>query len=242
MLNQQESKPITTGPKFNLAKALECKALAGKFHNFIFETETPIVYTPGQYISIKVADARLNCYSIATNEGGNKFGLLIDTSPGGPGSKYFENLKTGDKISFLGPFGTFIYRPDNNVKHILFLGTGSGCAPLRSIIDNLLKAEHMRIPITLYLGLRYQADIFWQDYFAKLSQDYPNFKLVLAISKPDVAWQGKAGHITDLVSQDFSDVSGLAAYLCGNISMIEEATSILISRGLVKEKIYTEKF
>jgi len=227
---------------FKAAKVLECKILAGKFHGVILETETPITYKPGQYISVKVADSRINCYSIATDEGENKFSLLIDTSPGGPGSKYFENLKAGDKITFLGPFGTFIFKLDNTVKHILFLGTGSGCAPLRCIIDNLLKVEHVQTPMTLYLGLRYQAEIFWQDYFEKLSKDYPNFNFVLVISKPDAGWQGKSGHITDFISQGFSSMSGLAAYLCGNISMIEEATDILISHGLAKEKIYTEKF
>lgn len=242
VLNHQELKSIATGPKFRLAKTLDCKVLAGKFHNFIFEAESPIVYKPGQYISIKVANDRINCYSIATNEGGNRFGLLIDTSPGGPGSKYFENLKPGDEISFLGPFGTFIFRPDSTVKHFLFLGTGSGCAPLRSMIDNLLKVEHIQAPITLYLGLRYQTDIFWQDYFNRLSSEYPNFKFVLTISKPDISWQGKAGHITNSISQDFPDTSDLAVYLCGNISMIEEATRILVSCGLTKEKIYTEKF
>lgn len=227
---------------FKIAKALGCRILAGKFHYFIFETETPIIYKPGQYISIKVASNRINCYSIATNEGGNKFGLLVDTSPGGPGSKYFENLKAGDKISFLGPFGTFIFKPNNDTKHILFLGTGSGCAPLRCMIDNLLKVKHVQTPMTLYLGLRYNTDIFWQEYFDKLSKDYPNFKFVLTISKPDAGWQGKTGHVTDLVGQDFSDAANLTAYLCGNISMIEEATNILTSRGLAQEKIYTEKF
>lgn len=227
---------------FKIAKVLECKILAGNFHNFILETETPITYKPGQYISVKVASNRINCYSITTNEGGSKFSLLVDISPGGPGSKYFENLKPGDKISFLGPFGTFIFKPDKAVKRFLFLGTGSGCAPLRCMIDNLLKVEHVQTPITLYLGLRYQTDIFWQDYFTKLSQDYPNFNFVLVISRPDPGWQGKLGHITDFISQDFPDASGLAAYLCGNISMIEEATGILISKGLAKEKICTEKF
>jgi len=239
VLNHQ---PTALLPKFHIAKALECKVLADKFHNFIFETETPITYKPGQYISIKVADARINSYSIAANEGENKFGLLIDTSPGGPGSKYFDNLKAGDKISFLGPFGTFTYQPDNDVKHILFLGTGSGCAPLRCMIDDLLKVEHVKTPITLYLGLRYQTDIFWKDYFAKLSADYPNFKFILAISKPDADCQEKIGHITEFIGQDFPDASGMAAYLCGNMSMIGETTDMLISRGMAKEKIYTEKF
>lgn len=232
---------MATSPIFKIAKALECKVLAGKFHSFIFETDTPLVYKPGQYISIKVANARINSYSIVSNEGGNKFDLLVDTSPGGPGSKYFENLKVGDEISFLGPFGVFTLKP-NNAKHILFSGTGSGCAPLRSMINHLLKVECMQTPITFYLGLRYPTDIFWQDYFEKLAYDYPNFKFVLVLSKPGAFWQGKSGHVTDHISQDFSDASGLAAYLCGNISMIKETTNILISRGLAKEKIYSENF
>lgn len=234
-------QPMAISSKFKIAKVMECKILAGKFHSFIFETEIPLVYKPGQYISIKVADTRINCYSIATDEGENKFGLLVDISPGGPGSKYFENLKPGDEINFLGPFGTFVLKLESE-RGMLFLGTGCGCAPLRSMIDHLLKVERVQTPITLYLGLRYRTDIFWQDYFEKLSRDYPNFKFVLVISKPDVSWQEKSGHITDEVGQDFPDASGLTVYLCGNISMIEEATSILISRGLAKERIYTEKF
>lgn len=228
--------------KFQIAKTISCKNLAGKFYFFVFETEKPLEYIPGQYISVKVASTRINCYSIATNEGGNKFSLLVDTSPGGPGSRYFENLKVGDAVSFLGPFGTFIYKPDKAVKRFLFLGTGCGCAPLRSIIDHLLKVEYMQAPITLYLGLRHPTDIFWQDYFNKLARDYPNFHFILVLSSPDGSWQGKVGHITDFISWDLSDVSGLSVYLCGNISMVEEAKNILISHGLAKERIYTEKF
>lgn len=228
--------------KFKIAKTLECKILAGKFHSFLLEMEAPFTYKPGQYIAVKVADNRINCYSIATDEGGNKFGLLVDVSPGGPGSKYFENLKVGDEVSFLGPFGTFTYKPDDAATHLVFLGTGSGCAPLRNIIDNLLKVEHVQTQITLYMGLRHQSEIFWLDYFEKLSQEFPNFNFVLVLSKPDNSWQGKAGHITDFVSQDFSNTAGLVVYLCGNTSMIEEATNLFVSRGLAKEKIYLEKF
>ena len=166
---------------------------------------------------------------------------MIDTAPGGPGSIYFENLKLGDKISFLGPFGVFTYKPDDS-KHIIFLATGSGVSPLRCMIDDLLKVQNIQTPITLYLGLRYQSDIFWEKYFERLSQDYPNFRFVLVISKPDEGWHGKTGHITEVVAQDFPDASGASAYLCGNKMMIEETSNILISHGARKERVYTEKF
>ena len=238
---EEQAKPAVNPPQFKVAETIECETLAGNFHSFVFKIEAPLKFIPGQYISVKVATTRINSYSIADHDGENKFGLLIDTSPGGPGSKYFENLKVGDKITYLGPFGIFTYKPDP-VKNILFLATGSGLAPLRCIIDDLLKVRNVQTPITLYLGLRFPADVFWQDYFADLAKQYPNFHFILAISKPDQTWKGKTGHITDLVAKDFPDASQCCAYLCGNKLMVEETTQILISHGCKKERVYTEKF
>lgn len=228
--------------QFSTAKAIDCKRLAGKFYSFIFETQMPLEFKPGQYISVKVSDDRINSYSLIDQDEANRFSLLVDTTPGGPGSKYFENLKVGDVINFLGPFGTFIYNPDDKSNHLLFLGTGSGCVPLRTIIDDLLRVKKTTIPITLYFGLRYNSDIFWREYYDKLSKEYSNFHFNLVLSKPDENWQGKTGHITNQVVQDFPDASDCSVYLCGNQMMVEEAKKILISHGLAKEKIYTERF
>jgi len=229
-------------PEFHVAKAAECKNLAGKYYSFTFESEEPLGFKPGQYISIKVSNTRINSYSISDQDAPNRFCLLIDTAPGGPGSKYFENLKIGDKISYLGPFGTFTHQPDDGSNHLLFLGTGSGCSPLRCIIDDLLKVKKIQTPITLYFGLRYTTDVFWKDYFDKLSAEHPNFKFVLVLSKPDKSWQGKSGHITEHIKQNFPDAEDCSVYLCGNKRMIDEVTSILLSNGCPKERIYTEKF
>jgi len=227
---------------FKTATVLNHEILATKYHSYVFETEQPLIYKPGQYITVKVAEDRLNDYSIAGRDGENKFTILVDISPGGPGSLYFESLKIGDKISYLGPFGNFTLQENDNAKQIIFLGTGSGCSPLRCILDAALKEKGLQQPITLYFGLRNPTDIFWQDYFKKLSEEYPNFKFKLALSKPDGSWQGPTGHITDLVNTDFSEMNDYSAYLCGNKQMIEEAHNILTAKGIPKERIYFEKF
>lgn len=237
---RQEVKSYT-GPKFQTATTLSHEILAGTYHYFVFETETPLTYKPGQYLSVKVSDSRINAYSIAGSEG-NKIFILVDTSPGGPGSKFFENLKVGDKMSFLGPFGIFTLKEKDDTQEILFLGTGSGCSPLKCMVEAALKSNNYQIPITFYFGLRNNDDVFWQDYFNKLASEHPNFKFKLSLSKPDQNWQGQIGHITELVKKDYPDTSKCSAYLCGNHAMIEEASEILLSNGCPKEKIYTEKF
>jgi len=228
--------------KFRKAEAVSCTALASTFHYFDFETDSPLIFQPGQYIEVQVADDRINAYSIAGHEGLLKFNLLVDVKPGGPGSKFFEHLKIGNRISFLGPFGTFTLKLDDRAEHLLFLATGCGITPLKCMIDSALKEKNCRLPITLYFGLSYSGDVFWQDVLIKLSKEYPNFNFKIAVWKPDQTWQGETGFITEFLKEDFPDASQLSAYLCGNKDMIADATQILLERGCLKKRIYTEKY
>ncbi len=227
--------------KWQTATLLNHFNLATTFHYFIFEAEKPLIYKPGQYLSVKVADNRVNDYSIAGSDNPNKFSFLVNTAPGGVGSKFFENLKPGDQISYLGPFGAVTFRENDGADHLLFLATGAGLAPLKAILDDILQKKHIITPINLYLGLTSNKDIFFEDYFKILKQQYSNFNFKIVIWKPDNSWQGSTGFITDEMQKDFPDVKNCSAYLCGNPSMVENATKILLSQGLLKERIYTEK-
>jgi acetyl coenzyme A synthetase (ADP forming)-like protein len=229
-------------PKFHTATLKKSEVLATKFHYFEFEAEEPLNYKPGQYISIKVAPNRINSYSIAYGDGHPNFSLLVDTSPGGPGSKFFENIKPDDKIAYMGPFGTFTFNEKDGSKRLLFLGTGSGCSPLRSMLESTLNNPEINIPIHFYFGLRFSNDVFWKDYFEKLAAEHPNFHFNLVLSKPDESWQGQVGHITEALKKEITDASDSSAYLCGNPKMVEEASSILKDINCPEERIYKEHF
>lgn len=228
--------------KFQTAEAISHIVLASTFHYFGFKTEKPLIFQPGQYIEVKVAEDRINAYSIASHEGLDNFNLLVDVKPGGPGSKFFASLKVGDKINFLGPFGIFTLKLDDGAKHLLFLATGCGIAPLRCMIESALKEQIVKLPITLYLGLSLPEDLFWQDYFQNLSREYPNFSFKVAIWKPGENWKGETGFITKFLKKDFPNTSKVGAYLCGNKDMIADATQILLEKGCPRKRIYTEKY
>ena len=144
-----------------------------------------------------------------------QFELLVDVAPGGPGSKFFEALKVGEKINFLGPFGTFVLKPDDGGEQLLFIGTGSGCSPLKCMVEAALKEMRIEKQIYFYFGLRFQNDIFWQDYFGALAKSYPNFHFKLVLSKPEESWTGLSGHVTDYIKRDFPETKNFSAYLCG---------------------------
>ncbi|MFA6981559.1 MAG: acetate--CoA ligase family protein [Patescibacteria group bacterium] len=233
---------IPSGPKFKVATTLSAENLAGKIHYFEFEAEEPLKVQPGQYISVKVSDTRINCYSVAGQQSPTKFNLLVDSTPGGPGSKFFENLKVGDKMTYLGPFGNFILKPDEKVEDLLFMTTGCGLAPLKRMIEVALSDENFKQKVRLYIGYNNYEDIFLKDYFDKLAQENSRFTYQMAVNNPNPAWNGPTGFITELVKNDYPDTSKCAAYMCGNKYMIADVSKLLTERGCPAERVYTEKY
>ncbi|KKS31706.1 hypothetical protein A2380_03800 [candidate division WWE3 bacterium RIFOXYB1_FULL_43_24] len=236
------NKPKPAGPKFKVAKTLKNEVLAGKMRYLEFEAEEPLVLKPGQYVSVKVSATRINCYSVAGQSSPTKFNLLVDTTPGGPGSKFFEALKEGDVMTYLGPFGIFTLRADESADNLLFLATGSGFAPLKIMIEHLLRVEKTTKQISLYLGLNDCEDIFMQDYLESLTKEFSNFKCQIAVCNKSTKWNGATGFITPLVKNDFPDASKCAVYICGNKFMINDVTKILTANGCPKDRIYFEKY
>ncbi len=237
ILSAGKRQPVSA-PKFASATTLTQQILAGNFYYLEFEADAPFVSQPGQYISVKVAADRVNCYSLVGHVG-NKFSLLVDTTPGGPGSKFFANLKPGDKIAFLGPFGTFTLKTVDGAQQLLFLGTGCGFAPLRAQIEAALSQSDL--PMTLYISFRSSKEVIWQDYLDQLAKIHPNFHYQITVDQAGDGWQGEVGYLTDLIKKDIPDAKNFAVYLCGSHAMVENATALLETLGLPKEKIYTEK-
>jgi len=170
------------------------------------------------------------------------FGLIVDVKPGGPGSHYFENLAVGQEMEYLGPLGKFVLNLEDKSERLIFLGTGSGIAPLKAMIESALMEHATPLPLDLYFGLRHQEDIFWDGYFNELAVKYENLSFNMCLSKPNEGWMGLSGHITDFMNERYPDASKMSCYLCGAQGMIEEAGEIFKGLGMPETRIYHEKF
>jgi len=228
-------------PGFVDATCVSNNKISSTYQDLVFEMPAGFNFMAGQYLTCRVSPDRLNSYSIAGKVGDSRLGLLVDTKPGGPGSKYFAAIKPGDKMPSLGPFGKFVLNLNDGAEELIFLGTGSGVAPLKAMIEAAF-VQGVTKPMKLYFGLRHREDIFWNDYFDRLQAEHNNFKFALCLSQPDESWQGTSGHITDLVKADYKDLSHAAGYLCGGIKMIEEAREVLVELAMPETRVYHEKF
>ncbi len=198
---------------------------------------------------------RRNNYSVASNqkiENTLRFNIRIATPPPGQdcgpgvGSSYFFNLKPGDVVSGIGPFGDFHIRPTQ--REMVYIGGGAGMAPLRAHLSHLLETEQTARKISFWYGARSKQEIFYEDYFRDLAAGHQNFSFHLALSLPlpEDNWTGRVGFIHEVVLNDYlnshANPAGVEYYLCGPPMMIKACTRVLAELGVPESQISYDEF
>ena len=240
--SSQGGSKVSVG-KLN-TRLVEKKHLANGFWWFELEFKEVFDFEAGQYLSVKMNEkGEMRAYSIASVPGSKKIGLLVDVSPGGLGSKFFLMAEVGDEIEVLGPLGRFVADPScfEALEGLVFVATGSGIAPVKSILEDLLKNKKYKGRVRLVWGLRFENDIFWQKDFEKMEEKYKNFKLNLVLSKPSKNWEGRKGRVTDLLEK-MEKLGSRHIYLCGGNEMVDGCRKSLSEKGVKDKNIYFEKY
>lgn len=232
-------------PQQITAQLVEILPFNERYIQYTFEYLQPptVEFQAGQYISIPVTDqGHRRSYSIASSPDKNHgFELLVDISPGGVGSIFLQNLKVGDEIKGLMPLGVFTMSDQEDEQEVVMVATGSGVAPFRSMILDLLQQKHDQRKITLLWGMRQADHLFWLEEFEQLMQAFPNFKLHLVVSQPPAEWTLCRGRVTDCLSvHDFPVQAGY--YLCGSQPMIVDVMAQLQTKGVPSTLVHHEKF
>ncbi len=216
-----------------------------KFTQYSFGLVQPHImeFDPGQYVSIVVdATGDRRSYSIASKpENKDAFELLLDHTPCGVGCQYLAGLQIGQEVDVMGPMGRFVFVPGGTEEELVFVATGSGIAPFKSMIMSMLQEGTERRPMTLYWGMRFVEELFWLDEFQGLAESFSNFKFHPVISRAIEEWPLCRGRVTDCLNIHQIPINA-AYYLCGNAKMIEEVTALLQGKGVATENIHFEKF
>ncbi|MCA0235673.1 MAG: FAD-dependent oxidoreductase [Bacteroidetes bacterium] len=218
-----------------------------------FEVEVPALqsldFQAGQFITmdLPIGDKRLQrwrSYSIASApEGDNVLELCIARSTEGAGTKYlFESIDEGSELRFKGPEGGFVL-PEVIEKDLVFICTGTGIAPFRSMILDIRNSGKSYRNIHLIFGTRTENGMLYRAEMEQLAREMPRFRYDVALSRqPD--WAGHQGYVhqiyMDAYAQKRPDVD---FFICGWSNMIDEAVANLMlklgyDRGQVHFELY----
>lgn len=212
-------------------KRVRCSIVAGG----------PFAFSAGQYCSIAFAQFPPRDYSMANLPDEPVLEFHIRQVDGGGTSRYVaERLAAGDEVRVEGPYGTSWLREAHRGP-ILALAGGSGLAPIKSMVERALQLG-MRQDIHLYLGVRDERDLYFEDHFAARIRTYPNLKFIPVLSEPSRPTERRTGYLHEAIAADFRDLDGFKAYLAGPPPMVEAATKLLRSRGMRRQDIHADAF
>lgn len=211
------------------------------FVTFALQEPAALPFRAGQCMMLMVSPGVNRTMSICSvPQEPSQISMIADVSPMGPGSKWTIGLHVGDLVHFVAPTGAFFF-DDTSPRKKVFVATGTGVAPFRSMIEEYL-VKKGTAPVELYWGQRHEEDVYWKENFDTLLATYPTFSWHQVLSQPTAGWQGLTGHVTEHVLDTVKDLPQHEYYLCGNKHMIEDVRSQLLAKNVPKEQIKTELF
>ncbi|MDM0028067.1 benzoyl-CoA 2,3-epoxidase subunit BoxA [Variovorax saccharolyticus] len=203
----------------------------------VLEGQSIGIIPPGTDANGKAHFARQ--YSIASPRNGERPGYnnisltvkrVLEDHQGKPvrgvASNYVCDLKVGDKVQVIGPFGSSFLMPNHPKSHIVMICTGTGSAPMRAMTEwrrRLRKSGKFEGgKLMLFFGARTQQEL---PYFGPL-QTLPKDFIDINFAFSRTQGQPKR-YVQDLMRERAADLAELLKdgqthfYVCGLKSMEE---------------------
>lgn len=171
----------------------------------------------------------------------NMFELCIVLKEDGVGTPHlWKNVHVGSKVKTAGPFGKFVLSP-THPGDICFLATGTGIAPLRSMLLRIIQEQIPHQDIYMIFGNRLEQDILYRKEMEEIQSLHPRFHFIPVLSRQS-EWNGKKGYVHDTVREIFGDGHPATFYICGWKNMVREARENLKNMGYTKPDIKFESY
>ncbi len=231
------------------ARLRQSVPLSGLTKHLEFEVEDvpDFRFMPGQFISMQ-ADHEgreiTRAYSIAsTPKQGSQFDVCLNRVQDGFFSNLLCDLPEGAKVKFHGPHGYFVLK--QQVRDSVFIGTGTGIAPLRGMLHWLFEdlARNEGHEFWLVFGVRNREDLYYHDEFVQMEKDNLNFHYIPTLSRPTNEWTGARGYVQDHVREIVKDRRDMDAYICGLKNMVTANRDLLVKElGWDRKSVLYERF
>jgi NAD(P)H-flavin reductase/ferredoxin len=231
-------------PQDYAAKVIAADQLTASLWQIRLDVSPLIRFYPGQYIEIEAPRQNGNwrCYSIASSPANpDRIELVMKRIAGGAFSDQIDHLPRGFELAIRGPYGMSYLRGGR--RPVLLVATGSGVAPLMSILRSCAENNVDR-PFEFYYGARRQNDLIFQGEIHRLEARMPRFSFKPTLSAPvgSDEWSGAVGRVTQVLQREILDASPYDAYICGHPEMCEAVAALLLAKGISENRIFRDDF
>lgn len=243
-------------PGYN-ANSLPVRTLPARIESMVFKHDVALLklalpkaplfaFYAGQYIDLLLPGNVSRSYSIANSP--DQEGILelhIRRRENGICSEMIfgsePKVKEKGIVRIKGPLGSFTLQ-EGSGKPIILLATGTGYAPIRSILLDLIRQDSSRA-VHFYWGARHQDDLYALEEAQELTGRLKNARFTPVLSKAAEGWQGEKGYVQTAAAKDYPDLSSYEVYACGSVAMTESAKFVLTAQcNLPETTFYSDAF
>ena len=196
-------------------------------------------FKAGQYIEFIMGDSSRRAFSMANAPLDSMIELHLRLIEGGKFTSFvFNEMKEKSIHRIEGPIGQFYLR--DSEKPIIFIAGGTGFAPIKSIIEDMIANKNKR-KIYLYRGVRSEKDFYMNelvnDWIKKLEG-----LTYIPVVEDGLSEDARSGYVHHAVLEDFKNLNDIQVYCCGAPGLVENAFKDLTKSGLPDDQFFADAF
>jgi len=200
-------------------------------------------FRAGQYLQVLLPDGSRRSYSMANPPHEND-GLLLHVRqlPDGRFSRQGATLQPGKPLTVDLPHGSFMLQ-DEDTRPLVFVAGGTGFAPIKSMLDDLLKRGPRR-RATLLWAVRRREHLYAMAAVQRWQRLLPGFRFLAAISDEAAPTEvpATAGMAHEALPGLCPTLAGHALYCCGAPPMVAAVRQAALALGLAASDFHADLF
>lgn len=225
-------------PSFDVA-IVSRRELAPGVLELKVEKPAELEFEAGQFLHlIRPQDGLTRSYSVASLPSADYLEFHVAVLPGGRMSTYLASDEC-KQLQVRGPGGDCFYLGNNPDEELLLVGTGTGLAPLVGILRAALEAGH-RGPIHLLHGAQNSGGLYLRETLSGLAESHEKLSYSESVlSEPE---PGQQQDLFARVKAEFSSLTGVRVYLCGNPDFVQKMKKQCFLAGAAMQAIHSDPF
>lgn len=200
----------------------------------------PFEFSAGQYVYLTFQGYPRREYSISSYHD-HELEFYIRRIDGGVVSPFvWDFLEIMDVVELEGPHGNMFYRAQHEGP-VLAIAGGSGLSAIQPIVLEAVQSEKGQ-NVTLYHGVRTEADIYRAELFKNLIQQYNQFQYVAVLSESSESTRYPTGYLNEYLRKNVAANRDYMAYLAGPPPMVRSCNEVLTDIGVESANIHADPF
>jgi predicted ferric reductase len=154
------------------------------------------------------------------------------------------SLSPGTRVYLDGPFGAFSIDRRPDAQALVFIAGGIGITPIMSMLRTMRDRKDPR-PCLLIYAARTIDDMTFLEELRALDGELDLYTHLIP-SIPEDTWDGPSGRLTgellqELIAPTYRNQQ-CEVYVCGPLPMMDAVETALLSQGIPRRRIHSERF